>query len=39
MLAGSEYLYESLDSDFTRTISVDRHGLVLHYPGLFVRNS
>lgn len=32
-----EYRYESRDSDFRRTISVDGHGLVLAYPGLFER--
>lgn len=37
-LSSNEYRYESLDSDFTRIISVDQHGLVLRYPGLFVRN-
>jgi hypothetical protein len=31
------YRYESLDSDFTRDIEVDGHGLVLTYPGLFRR--
>ncbi len=31
------YRYESLDSDFTRDIEVDQHGLVLTYPGLFQR--
>jgi uncharacterized protein len=31
------YRYESLDSDFTRDIEVDRHGLVVTYPGLFRR--
>jgi hypothetical protein len=29
------YRFESLDSDFTRDIEVDRSGLVLNYPGLF----
>lgn len=36
-MTSNEYRYESLDSDFTRTISVDHNGLVLNYPGLFVR--
>ena len=36
-LTDYEYRYESLDSDFTRTITVDEHGLVLSYPGLFIR--
>jgi hypothetical protein len=31
------YRYESLDSDFTRDIDVDRRGLVVTYPGLFRR--
>lgn len=31
------YLYESLDSDFSREILVDADGLVLDYPGLFAR--
>jgi hypothetical protein len=35
--AGRRYRYESVDSDFTREIEVDAHGLVLNYPGLFRR--
>jgi len=31
------YRYESLESDFTREIEVDDHGLVVTYPGLFRR--
>jgi uncharacterized protein len=31
------YRYESLDSDFVREIEVDKHGLVVLYPGLFRR--
>jgi hypothetical protein len=31
------YRFESLDSDFTREIEVDEHGLVVLYPGLFRR--
>jgi hypothetical protein len=31
------YLYESLDSDFSREIQVDLDGLVVDYPGLFER--
>jgi hypothetical protein len=31
------YRYESLDSDFTRDITVDVDGFVLDYPGLFER--
>jgi uncharacterized protein len=29
--------FESLDSDFSRDLDVDEHGLVLDYPGLFAR--
>ncbi|WP_205649332.1 putative glycolipid-binding domain-containing protein [Agromyces sp. LHK192] len=32
-----EYRYESLDSDFTRLITVDGEGIVVDYPGLFSR--
>ena len=35
--AGRRYRYESVDSDFTREIEVDAHGLVVTYPGLFRR--
>ncbi len=35
--ARRRYRYESLDSDFTREIEVDKHGLVVNYPGLFRR--
>jgi hypothetical protein len=31
--------YESLDTDFARTILVDDHGLVITYPGLFCRTA
>ncbi|RBO96918.1 putative glycolipid-binding domain-containing protein [Nocardia puris] len=34
-LAPDTYLYESLDSDFTRRITVDPNGFVVDYPGLF----
>jgi hypothetical protein len=34
---GRRYRYESLDSDFTRDIDVDDHGLVVTYPDLFRR--
>jgi hypothetical protein len=34
-LATGEYLYESLDTDFSRRITVDSDGFVLDYPGLF----
>ena len=36
-LAATTYRYESRDTDFTREIMVDDDGLVLDYPGLFVR--
>lgn len=36
-LSEREYLYESRDSDFRRTITVDDSGLVIDYPGLFER--
>lgn len=36
-LSANEYLYESLDSDFRRTITVDDAGLIIDYPGLFER--
>jgi uncharacterized protein len=35
--SGRRYRYESVDSDFTRDIEVDAHGLVVTYPGLFRR--
>jgi hypothetical protein len=35
--AGKRYRYESVDSDFTRDVEVDEHGLVVTYPGLFRR--
>ena len=31
------YLYESLDSEFSREITVDFDGFVIDYPGLFER--
>lgn len=34
-VADDAYLYESLDSDFSRRITVDANGFVLDYPGLF----
>jgi len=34
---GRLYRYESVDSNFTRDIEVDDHGLVVTYPGLFRR--
>lgn len=36
-LSEDRYLYESLDSDFTREVTVDADGFVLDYPGLFRR--
>ena len=36
-LAEDLYRYESLDSDFTRDITVDASGFVVEYPGLFER--
>jgi hypothetical protein len=35
--SGRRFRYESVDSDFTRDIEVDKHGLVVTYPGLFRR--
>jgi uncharacterized protein len=37
-LGERRYRYESLDSDFTRVVEVDRRGLVVKYPGLFRRS-
>ena len=37
-LGEQRYRYESLDSDFTRNIEIDRRGLVVKYPGLFRRS-
>ncbi len=37
VVPGKRYRYESLDSDFTREIDVDDHGLVVTYPDLFRR--
>lgn len=36
-LSAARYKYESVDSDFVREITVDEHGLVIYYPGLFQR--
>ncbi len=36
-LAEDLYRYESLDSDFTRDLTVDASGFVVEYPGLFER--
>jgi uncharacterized protein len=33
-----QYLYESLDSDFSRQITVDPDGFVIDYPGLYARS-
>jgi len=38
-LSRDRYLYESRDSDFRREILVDGSGLVLEYPGLYLRAS
>jgi hypothetical protein len=38
-LADHEYRYESRDSDFERVVTVDEHGLVVTYPGLFARSA
>jgi hypothetical protein len=35
--AGRLYRFESLDTDFSREIEVDAHGLVVNYPGMFQR--
>jgi hypothetical protein len=37
LIGPREYLYESRDSDFSRRVTVDEHGFVLDYPGLFTR--
>ena len=37
-IAVNLYLYESLDSDFSRQITVDADGFVIDYPGLYSRN-
>lgn len=36
-VSADQYLYESLDSDFARQITVDPDGFVVAYPGLFSR--
>lgn len=36
-VAEDRYLFESLDSDFAREITVDDDGFVVEYPGLFSR--
>jgi hypothetical protein len=36
-VAVDRYRYEAVDSDFAREITVDEHGLVVSYPGLFRR--
>jgi hypothetical protein len=38
-LADHEYRYESRDSNFDRVVTVDEHGLVVTYPGLFARSA
>ncbi|WP_201308778.1 putative glycolipid-binding domain-containing protein [Puerhibacterium puerhi] len=37
-LGDRQYRFESRDSDFERVITVDEHGLVVSYPGLFARS-
>jgi hypothetical protein len=37
LAAGKRYRFESLDTDFSREIDVDEHGLVTIYPGMFRR--
>ena len=37
--AVDRYLFESLDGDFAREITVDSDGLVVDYPGLFTRDA
>lgn len=37
--AEREYRYDSRDTDFTRFVTVDEHGLVVEYPGLFRRRN
>jgi hypothetical protein len=34
---GRRYRFESLDTDFSREIDIDAHGLVTTYPGMFRR--
>ena len=36
-LTDRRFRFEALESDFTRDLDVDEHGLVVHYPGLFER--
>lgn len=38
-LGEREYRFESRDSGFRRVITVDAHGLVVDYPGLFARSA
>ena len=38
-LGPGHYRFESLEGSFTAELPVDRHGLVLYYPGLFRRLS
>lgn len=38
-LSGNEYQYENIPNDFEATIRVDESGLVVDYPGLFVRTA
>jgi uncharacterized protein len=38
-LSNNEYHYENIPNDFEATIKVDEYGLVVDYPGLFVRTA
>lgn len=38
-LSNNEYHYENIPNDFEATIKVDDSGLVIDYPGLFVRTA
>jgi uncharacterized protein len=38
-LSNNEYHYENIPNDFEATIQVDESGLVVDYPGLFVRTA
>ena len=35
----THYLYEGLDSGFTRTLTVDDNGIVVDYPSLWIRST
>lgn len=38
-LSATQYHYENVPNDFEATITVDEWGLVMDYPGLFVRTA